>query len=159
MFWAWKPIWLRMICLRKVWPLAPGEDDKDFEFSWNIGWYTHMQSLEEVREEALRYMNVIARPMVLQGDQHPIVWSHAYADFQVTFTFARPSAKSMQLSATLVFVLIVFNEFSEFQLICYFDFCIYSLRVVFLLIVYNILFKIIFSTFRHCVFFFSLMLP
>lgn len=49
----------------------------------NLGWYTHMQSLEEVREEALRYMNVIARPMVLQGDQHPIVWSHAYADFQV----------------------------------------------------------------------------
>jgi hypothetical protein len=47
-----------------------------------------MQSLEEVREEALRYMNVIARPMVLQGDQHPIVWSHAYADFQVTFTYS-----------------------------------------------------------------------
>ncbi|CAB3365530.1 Hypothetical predicted protein [Cloeon dipterum] len=56
------------------------------EIQWmaclNRGWYTHMQSLEEVREEALRYLNVIARPMVLQGDQHPVVWSHAYADFQ-----------------------------------------------------------------------------
>ncbi|XP_059474335.1 voltage-dependent calcium channel subunit alpha-2/delta-3-like isoform X2 [Neocloeon triangulifer] len=56
------------------------------EIQWmaclNRGWYTHMQSLEEVREEALRYLNVIARPMVLQGDQHPVVWSHAYVDFQ-----------------------------------------------------------------------------
>lgn len=49
----------------------------------STGYYTHMQSLEEVREEALRYLNVIARPLVLQATHHPIVWTHAYADFQV----------------------------------------------------------------------------
>jgi hypothetical protein len=67
-----------------------------------------MQSLEEVREEALRYMNVIARPMVLQGDQHPIVWSHAYADFQVTFITFRST--DCEISSPL-FLVFIFHSF------------------------------------------------
>lgn len=46
----------------------------------NRGYYSHVQSLDEVAEEVLKYVNVIAAPLVLQKEQHPPTWTHAYID-------------------------------------------------------------------------------
>lgn len=46
----------------------------------NRGYYSHVQSLDEVAEEVLKYVNVIAAPLVLQKEEHPPTWTHAYLD-------------------------------------------------------------------------------
>ena len=46
----------------------------------NRGYYSHVQSLDEVAEEVLKYVNVIAAPLVLQKEEHPPTWTHAYID-------------------------------------------------------------------------------
>ncbi|XP_067204324.1 voltage-dependent calcium channel subunit alpha-2/delta-3 isoform X2 [Linepithema humile] len=46
----------------------------------NRGFYRHVHNQEEVREQVLKYIPVVARPMVLQDVVHPIVWTHTYAD-------------------------------------------------------------------------------
>lgn len=48
----------------------------------NLGYYVHLSTLPEVREEVLKYLPVMARPLVLGGSHHPVAWSHAYADVQ-----------------------------------------------------------------------------
>uniref|UniRef100_A0A336MH80 CSON014735 protein n=1 Tax=Culicoides sonorensis TaxID=179676 RepID=A0A336MH80_CULSO len=46
----------------------------------NRGLYSHIQSLDQVSEEVLKYVNVIAMPLVLQGTEHPPTWTHAFLD-------------------------------------------------------------------------------
>lgn len=46
----------------------------------NRGFYSHIQSVDEVAEEVLKYVNVIAAPLVLQKKEHPPTWTHAYID-------------------------------------------------------------------------------
>ncbi|CAG9855322.1 unnamed protein product [Phyllotreta striolata] len=46
----------------------------------NRGYYTPVSSLEQVSVSVIQYVNVIARPLVLQGEDHPVSWTHAYAD-------------------------------------------------------------------------------
>lgn len=59
----------------------------------NRGYYTHIKTQEEAREQVLKYIPVVARPLVLQGDVHPVVWTHAYADVSVSKTYAKIKKK------------------------------------------------------------------
>jgi voltage-dependent calcium channel alpha-2/delta-3 len=36
--------------------------------------------LAEVREQVLTHIPVFARPLVLEGKNHPVIWSNVYAD-------------------------------------------------------------------------------
>ncbi|XP_046661084.1 voltage-dependent calcium channel subunit alpha-2/delta-3 isoform X3 [Homalodisca vitripennis] len=46
----------------------------------NRGYYVHLSTLAEVREQVLQYVPVMARPMVLHKDKHPTIWTPVYAD-------------------------------------------------------------------------------
>lgn len=46
----------------------------------NRGYYVHLSTLAEVREQVLNYIPVMARPLVLNKTYHPIIWSQFYAD-------------------------------------------------------------------------------
>lgn len=50
----------------------------------NQGYYVHLSVPSEVREQVLRYIPVMARPLVLGKHDHPIIWSHVYADVIVS---------------------------------------------------------------------------
>lgn len=45
-----------------------------------------MQTLEQVTASVLQYIYVIARPLVLQAEDHPVSWTHTYADITVRAT-------------------------------------------------------------------------
>jgi voltage-dependent calcium channel alpha-2/delta-3 len=42
-------------------------------------------TLAEVKEQVLKYIPVMARPMVMYRDKHPIQWTGVYADIEVSF--------------------------------------------------------------------------
>lgn len=49
----------------------------------NRGFYVHLSTLAEVRERVLEHVNVLARPLVLQREKHPVVWTPVYANVTV----------------------------------------------------------------------------
>lgn len=49
----------------------------------NQGYYVHLSTFAEVREEVIQYIPVMARPLVLNKTHHPVVWSQLYADVVV----------------------------------------------------------------------------
>lgn len=49
----------------------------------NRGYYVHLSTLAEVREQVLQYIPVMARPLVLNRTNHPIIWTPVYADITV----------------------------------------------------------------------------
>ncbi|XP_017890137.1 voltage-dependent calcium channel subunit alpha-2/delta-3 isoform X2 [Ceratina calcarata] len=46
----------------------------------NRGYFVHLCTLAEVREEVLKYVPVMARPLVLGRNDHPTIWTPVYAD-------------------------------------------------------------------------------
>ncbi|XP_055687320.1 voltage-dependent calcium channel subunit alpha-2/delta-3 isoform X1 [Lutzomyia longipalpis] len=54
------------------------------EIKWmaceNRGYYVHLSTMAEVREQVLNYIPVMARPLVLNKTHHPIIWTQVYAD-------------------------------------------------------------------------------
>ncbi|XP_053615733.1 voltage-dependent calcium channel subunit alpha-2/delta-4 isoform X2 [Plodia interpunctella] len=46
----------------------------------NRGYFVHIHSVEEVQQQVLKYINVIARPMILEGEDPPPTWTHANID-------------------------------------------------------------------------------
>ncbi|XP_064082138.1 voltage-dependent calcium channel subunit alpha-2/delta-3-like isoform X2 [Macrobrachium nipponense] len=46
----------------------------------NKGYFVHVTTLAEVREQVLKYIPVMARPMVMYQTNHPHVWTGVYAD-------------------------------------------------------------------------------
>ncbi|XP_068083443.1 voltage-dependent calcium channel subunit alpha-2/delta-3 [Anabrus simplex] len=62
-----------------------GREVADYrEVKWmactNRGYFVHLSTLPEVRENVLKYIPVMARPLVLWRNKHPTIWTHLYAD-------------------------------------------------------------------------------
>jgi len=46
----------------------------------NKGYFVRVTSLAEVREQVLKYIPVLSRPMVMYQQEHPIMWTPVYVD-------------------------------------------------------------------------------
>ena len=53
----------------------------------NKGYFTHVTTLAEVKEQVLKYIPVMARPLVLFRETHPVKWTGVYADIEVSFQY------------------------------------------------------------------------
>jgi hypothetical protein len=49
-----------------------------------IGSFAHVHSKDEVLESVLKYIAILARPLVLQAEKHPVTWSHTFMDISVS---------------------------------------------------------------------------
>ena len=49
----------------------------------NRGYYVQIDTKTETREQVLKYLPVMARPLALNRTQNPIIWSAVYADIMV----------------------------------------------------------------------------
>jgi len=47
------------------------------------GYFVHLSTVEEVREQVVHYLPVMARPLVLHQIHHPVIWTPLYADVTV----------------------------------------------------------------------------
>ena len=49
------------------------------------GYFVRVTTLAEVREQVLKYIPVLSRPMVMYQKDHPLIWTPVYADQAVSF--------------------------------------------------------------------------
>lgn len=49
-----------------------------------LGYYSRIQNFEEIKEKVLHYIEVMARPMVMYQNDHPIQWTPAYVGGKVS---------------------------------------------------------------------------
>ena len=49
----------------------------------SIGYFAHVTTMAEVKEQVLKYIPVMARPLVLYRKDHPVKWTGVYADIEV----------------------------------------------------------------------------
>lgn len=75
----------------------------------NRGFYVHLSTLAEVRERVLEHVNVLARPLVLQREKHPVVWTPVYANVTVSllvfYKFCTMSTWFIMTSCNLITLL------------------------------------------------------
>lgn len=45
-----------------------------------LGYFVHLSTVAEVREQVVHYLPVMARPLVLHQTHHPTIWTPLYAD-------------------------------------------------------------------------------
>jgi len=48
------------------------------------GWFSHINSIMDIREEVYKYIPVIARPLVLQQEHHPVIWTPLFLNVEVS---------------------------------------------------------------------------
>ena len=72
-----------MACENKGASLHCSDQDELFH-TLSSGYFTHVTTLAEVKEQVLKYIPVMARPLVLLREQHPIRWTGVYADIEVS---------------------------------------------------------------------------
>lgn len=48
-----------------------------------LGYYEHVQTLAEITDKVLNYIKVMARPMIMYQNDHPIQWTPVYAGGKV----------------------------------------------------------------------------
>ena len=58
-------------------------------YAFISGYFTHVTTLAEVKEQVLKYIPVMARPLVLLREQHPIRWTGVYADIEVSNEYTK----------------------------------------------------------------------
>lgn len=63
----------------------------------NQGYYVHLSVPSEVREQVLKYIPVMARPLVLGRHDHPTIWSQVYADVVVSYSYSSIKQKQFYL--------------------------------------------------------------
>ena len=75
----------------------------------NKGYFTHVTTLAEVKEQVLKYIPVMARPLVLFRETHPVKWTGVYADIEVSSSIFQSKSKYQQQTTKL--------QINKFQLI------------------------------------------
>lgn len=81
------------------------------EIQWmaclNRGFFVHIHSVEEVQQQVLKYINVIARPMILENKNPPPTWTHANIDntrtnkWNVSGDIAKPDEDKLVTSVAI----------------------------------------------------------
>lgn len=71
----------------KIWVRFRTYTNQEHDSFFLSGYYVHLNTFSEVREQVLNYIHVMARPLVLQKD-HPVIWSEVYADVVVSIVCA-----------------------------------------------------------------------
>ena len=59
------------------------DEQGSFYQTLSSGYFSHVTTIAEVKEQVLKYIQVMARPMVLLRDYHRIQWTGVHADIEV----------------------------------------------------------------------------
>lgn len=57
----------------------------DIYDGYKLGYFARVTSLAEVREQVLKYIPILSRPMVMYKKEHPVIWTSSYIDVAVSY--------------------------------------------------------------------------